>query len=339
MQYYYFLFLIADSDLQLHGVQQRDAPDPSSYWNLHGRKYEGEGTTLMVFDTGIDKNHPSFASKGDKLWLPQGIDCNDEEGHGTRCAGIACGDEVLVTKEDGSIFTCRGVAPAARLGVWKKPHKEATYWMTSLIEYIGNNEESCIDVLVIPSGFLNPPDPLCMLQDDIQKLDKLGIIVVCSGSNEGAIDVETIAYPARYEETICVGYHAHNGERSRDSFSPQGSAMDFLALGDQVYVPLKGSRSFESHTGTSYAAPALGGLICLILETLRESCEDDIPCGQKLDRQFIVHLLKLLINQKSESKDVKCGYGAISPAKLDDFFSNPKYFITTLKMNKIIRKT
>ena len=70
-----------------YGAQEKNAPDPSAYWGLRDSKfkYKGEDTTLMVLDTGIDWTHPSFASKGDKLWLPQyeqfKYPCYDEDGH------------------------------------------------------------------------------------------------------------------------------------------------------------------------------------------------------------------------------------------------------------------
>ena len=45
----------------------------------------------MIFDTGIYKNHESFARKGENLWAPQDKlkYLNDNDGHGTLCAGIA----------------------------------------------------------------------------------------------------------------------------------------------------------------------------------------------------------------------------------------------------------
>ena len=40
-----------------------ETPDPASYWSLNEIcKYGGNGTTLLMFDTGnIHESHPSFA--------------------------------------------------------------------------------------------------------------------------------------------------------------------------------------------------------------------------------------------------------------------------------------
>ena len=160
----------------------------------------------------------------------------------------------------------------------------------------------------------------------------MGIIVVCSGSNDGAVNSNTITYPARCQETICVGFNDRDGEPCRSS--PKGEEMDFLALGDNVYCPKCKSAEMIMGSGTSFAAPALGGLICLIIQAL-ESCKA-LPAGVKLDRQFIVHLLKLLTNEDRRPRDNKHGYGAIAPNELKEFFHNPKHFIDKLKMKKLI---
>ena len=328
---FHFICHVVVPELQMcgYGAQQKNAPDPSSYWGLRDCKYIGEGTTLMLFDTGIDWTHPSFASKGDKLWLlqyKQHQPCGfDEDGHGTMCAGIACGDEY------GKPVICRGVAPGAKLGIWKAYtlNGEAGNWANQLAQLIDLIEKynRSIDVLVIPSGFDNP---IPELYEYIKKLDCLGVIIVCAGSNEGAVNSNNIAYPARYDETICVGSNDRNGGKS--SSSPEGAAMEFLALGDLVFGPKSGQNVAVQQSGTSFAASALGGLICLILQVLK-LCQ----VGVKLDRQLIVHVLKLLTNKNGEPRDTKRGYGAIAPDKLKHFFANPKHFIERLKMDNIQR--
>ena len=89
-----------------HGAQQ-NILDPSSYWGLRGCKYNGKDTTLMMFDGDIDWDHPSFANKNnDKLFD------KNRDGHGTLCAGIACGYEF-----QNQYGICCGVAPGAKFGM------------------------------------------------------------------------------------------------------------------------------------------------------------------------------------------------------------------------------
>ena len=332
----------------------------------------------MIFDTGIYKNHESFARKGENLWAPQDKlnYLNDNDGHGTLCAGIACGDKFKGTLEDGKTFTCCGVAPNARLGIWKAYNKanEPANWLGDLgmlVEYIHENKP-LIDVLVIVSGCDEPNDDLRKHIKDLQSIRLRGddyhneIIVVCAASNKGARfgDSEGIIYPARYPETICVGAHDRRGAWI-PQLSPTGEEMDFLALAINVIGPKHQGNDSEDEesdeesedesdedsepedeesepkskevikrSGTSFAAPAIGGLICLIFEAISKTYPEALP--HMRDRRAIVHLLRELATHK-EYKHNEYGYGAISPHQLNEFFKDPKHFVKRLETKKIIK--
>ena len=337
--------------------------NPRTYWRLHECEYTGVGTTLMVFDTGIDKSHPSFSSKS--LLLPQGS-CDDEDksGHGTLCAGVACGVEKKVTLKHGGkpLIVC-GVAPNAKLGIWKarkklpKDHKDLEYQHSEfkkelklLTEYVQRNtfEKPPFDVLVIPSGM---PKPDTDMNKHIETLDGMGIIIVCAASNYGA-ESNGIAYPARFDETICIGSNTPGYKPS--DFSPVGDKMDFLAIGENIIGPKsknydpksekcvecerksvclseESSKMFSIYKGTSFSAPAVGGLICLILETLKSN-QRDLRIAEKPNRKFIKNLLKHLTNKKGgEPWDQRCGFGAIDPNRLKIFFDNPMHIIQDMR--------
>ena len=310
----------------------------------------------MVFDTGIDMEHPSFEKKleNDMLWLPQldeqSISCDDmnKNGHGTFCAGIACGCERKVTYKNGTgrSFICRGVAPNAKLGVWKAYTKnERAEWIEELkllTEYIIDKKPP-VDVLVIASGILCPDTTM---HEQIKQLDAKGIIIVCSGSNYGA-KTNSIAYPAGFDETICIG--SNNTKYKQSDFSPEGEGLDFLAVGEGIIGPRSkeckrervdclskdSSDQFLIYDGTSFSAPAVGGLICLILETLKTN-EKDLRIAEKLDRTFIVKLLKRLTNKKGLSRNDVCGYGAIDGERLQQFFKDPEHFIEQMRKDNEI---
>lgn len=141
-------------------------------------------------------------------------------------------------------------------------------------------EQPPIDVLVITSGI---PYPDTMMHDCIKALDAKGIIIVCSGSNEGASS-NSIAYPAGFEQTICIG--SNKAKYRPSDFSPEGEEMDFLGIGESIIGPRskrckrksdnlseESSKKFLICDGTSFSAPAVGGLICLILQTLESNKE------------------------------------------------------------------
>ena len=167
--------------------------------------------------------HPAFASRMNTNRLYQfvgdtSLTIGDCYGHGTLCAGVACGDPFQSTF-DGSIVKCRGVSPKATLVVCKAYDRKGTRWygveaLQRLIQAI-DNENLKLDVVVLSSGCADhTPD----LHEAIKTLDQRGVIVVCAASNEGAKDKAAICYPARYPETICIGAHDRHGNQS--SFSP-----------------------------------------------------------------------------------------------------------------------
>ena len=253
-------------------------PDPSSYWKLQQHcKYEGEGTTIAIVDTGIHKDHPAFASislcefVGDRS-----LSVTDTDGHGTLCAGVACGDP-FQSKFVGSIVKCRGVAPKATLVVCKAYEKHESPWygvnaLQKLITEIGTKNLKQLDVAVLSSG---QAENIPGLHEAIKALVQRDVIVVCAASNVSAIDKAAIHYPARYPETICIGSHDRHGNRS--PFSPVGDDMDFLALGEDVIGPsLNDALRLTQASGTSVADPAIWGLICLLLQAVTEKCPDEL---------------------------------------------------------------
>lgn len=73
----------------------------------HSSPFTGEGVTVAVLDSGIDRTHAAFR---DKTLIPRNfaegcdaMDVSDGEGHGTHCAAIVCGSVV----DDARV----GVAP------------------------------------------------------------------------------------------------------------------------------------------------------------------------------------------------------------------------------------
>ena len=84
-----------------------------------GSRPDGAGTTIAILDTEINKKHQAFSNNKIiecKNFVPgECDDCNDENGHGTQCAGVACGLER--TSDDG--VTLKSAAPGAKLLVCK----------------------------------------------------------------------------------------------------------------------------------------------------------------------------------------------------------------------------
>ena len=332
MTYYCVLFTeLCKTSLLGSGFNRSDlkTPDPASYWSLNEIcEHRGDGMTLLMFDTGIThKSHPSFP----RLVKVEALaDLADLDGHGTCCAGIACGS-LQVYNVDGVPVKCRGVAPNANLMIWKafdyakKIHLDP--WLKALEDMASYcaRDDVHVDVVVISSGF-EKLDYDQRMKEAIKKLVSNGVIVVCAAGNDGAKNIHNVKYPARFSQTICVG--AHNRDGRPCGFSSVGSEIHFFALGENIIGPKnhvdtnledsnidKYFRQFEG--GTSFAAPAVGALICLILQAVKKTCND------YYDQIKDVDSMKLLLQKLATDKH------AISPKQLANFFKylGPNHFI------------
>ncbi|WP_413294531.1 S8 family serine peptidase [Bdellovibrio sp. HCB185ZH] len=209
---------------------------------------KGAGARVMVIDSGIDKNHPVFAGRIEKVQNftadggPQ--DVTDTEGHGTHVAGIiaaqAAQEEV-------------GVAPEAKLLIAKvcgskgcnnDAVAKALLW--ALREKVDVVNMSLGGGGSVPEQFM------------IKQLDGEQIPVVAAMGNNG---MEATPMPAGYISVTAVGAVDANGKRA--AFSNWSPALDLMAPGVSIRssVPRGTGRiavaSFQNAAGEFKALPAV----------------------------------------------------------------------------------
>ena len=255
----------------------------------------------------------------------------DTNGHGTYCAGIAIGQLFDSPQGQSSICIPSGVAPGAHLTVCKvadttgKFHYNAFInalkWLKS--EHISTSEQH-IDVVSISLG-ISKYSKEC--SQAISELTSLGIIVVCAASNNGRLRLQPVTFPARLGHVLCIGAHDENGKPT--SLSPVGREMDFLAPGQDVWGPGPGTKSpfaMDCGSGTSCAAPAVAGLVCLVLQTITriyESDQDKFCIGKRPLKEVVrsVWVMRELLKEMSSSPghhSEEIGYGTLNPHRLLD---------------------
>ncbi len=255
---------------------QQAAGPPPIYALISDLLPNGAGTTIAILDSGINTTHTAFAkriSPSSKSFVSDSIE--DVLGHGTQCAGLACGSEDVIVIGNHQL-PFQGIAPAATVMVCKvvpDGTDEANIGaviqaLEHILEYNRTYSTKYDRVSVVSISFGMPKFDY-LLSKKIQEVIYNDVIIVCAALNDGRKYKQSITYPARLGHVLCIGSCNKDGRHS--SFSPGGRELDFLAPGEDMWAPtIGGPAAYSSVTGTSFAAPLVAGVVCQIVQNLRD---------------------------------------------------------------------
>ncbi|MBY0145086.1 S8 family serine peptidase [Neobacillus niacini] len=271
--------------------------------------FTGEGQTVAILDTGVDKNHTFLANKvvseacystnsqatdGGQSLCPggvtestainSGLDCTNVNGcgHGTHVAGIAAGK--------GSSFS--GVAKDAKviaMQVFTKFNSTSicvngapcalsyTSDQISALErvYALSSQYSIASINMSLGGgrfYSVCEDPR---QGIIDNLKSIGIATVIASGNNGYKD--SIGAPGCISTAVTVG--ATDNSDIVTDFSNSAAMVDLLAPGYEINSASNGG-GFERMSGTSMATPHVAGAWAVVKEKFPNASVEDIE--QKL---------------------------------------------------------
>ncbi|HLE97455.1 MAG TPA: S8 family serine peptidase, partial [Candidatus Thermoplasmatota archaeon] len=269
---------------------------PASF--TRGTGATGRGITVAIVDSGLDGTHPDFEGRvaANLLWDGNGWGQGgvDSDGHGTHVAGIVAGDG------SRSGRALHGFAPDARVAVLGFGDRFTTTVATRAFDWIlTHRDEHGIRVVQNSWGraetgrAFDPGDPLVRAAG---RLVDVGIVVVFSASNHGPA-ASTVALEAQDPQVLTVGavddaalpaeFSSRGPVRLADGSTADWTKPDVVADGVAVRAPrAAGSAPAEGATGlaslppiaqdtvfyremqgTSQAAPAVAGIVALMLET------------------------------------------------------------------------
>lgn len=260
-----------------------------SEWSQIHSRVTGKGIVIANLDTGYNPRHPLIPEPKDARNFVGPGEPIDGHGHGSHTIGTCCG-------RDGRISP----APEADLIVGKVMRDDGSGTSNAVAEAIRWAVDAGANIISLSLG---GPTPYLPTQSAIRYANAKGVVVVAAAGNDGYLGINTIGYPGRYPETICVGAYRRDGKIA--SFSSGGREIDLAAPGEDIVSCSHIDGGFVRMSGTSMATPFVAGVFALILELiLREGATWPTPPGWW--RGFIA---KHCEDRGAPGKDDRYGYG------------------------------
>jgi hypothetical protein len=209
------------------------------------------GLRIGIIDTEIDLSHPAFKARRihSERFAPEGR-ALAPDWHGTGVLSVLAGDPASGTPglvPDAEFFTA---------GIFYTDEGGAMATDTvSLMRALTWMEDQ--GVKIINMSFAGPQDDL--VQDHIAELSAKGIVLVAAAGNEGPAAAP--AYPAAYPQVIAVTAVTKDMRNYR--YANRGEHIDVAAPGASIWAAVPGGRE-GSHSGTSFAAPHVTGIIAVM---------------------------------------------------------------------------
>ena len=202
----------------------------------------GEGADITIIDTGIDEDHLDLAANlgAGESFVDYTNSWDDDEGHGTHCAGIAG----AIDNTQGVV----GVAPGATLHAAKVLDSDGFGSFSDIAASIEWTADQGYDI-----GNMSLGGPSSQTVEDacLYAHNRAVLLVAAAGNDYG----RPVDYPAAYSTVIAVS--SIDSDDSLSNFSNVGPEIELAAPGGNIYSTIPGS--YGTKSGTSMACPHVSG--------------------------------------------------------------------------------
>eukprot|EP01062_Namystynia_karyoxenos_P019942 TRINITY_DN1753_c0_g1_i10.p2 TRINITY_DN1753_c0_g1~~TRINITY_DN1753_c0_g1_i10.p2 ORF type:complete len:403 (+),score=144.46 TRINITY_DN1753_c0_g1_i10:76-1284(+) len=214
----------------------------------------GNGVTVYVLDTGVRITHEEFGGRAE--WganFAGGAD-QDNNGHGTHCAGTIGGKTYGLAK----------AATIVAVKVLGDSGSGSYDGIISGVEWTVSRGKKAIANMSLGGGYS------AALNQAVNAAASAGVLFANAAGNDNR---DSCSYsPASAEDGICVGsteLASKGGQQidSRSYFSNYGSCTHVFAPGSAIDSAYRGSDSaYATLSGTSMAAPHVAGVAAIALQ-------------------------------------------------------------------------
>jgi len=222
---------------------------------------------IAIIDTGIDYNHSDLVNKFRRLsngqiygynLINNTTNANDDNGHGTHCAGIAAAEinnGIGVAGVAAWNPQVSGYNQYVQLMPVKVLDASGSGTLTNVARGITWAADNGAHILNLSLGSSSGSQSL---SDAVNYAWNRGCLVVAAAGNGGSSSPQ---YPAYY--TNCIAVAATDSNDRLASFSQWGSWVDLAAPGVSIYSTYR-RNTYRTLSGTSMACPHVSGAAALV---------------------------------------------------------------------------
>lgn len=226
----------------------------------------GAGIRVAILDTGLDLKHPDFQERTivSKSFVPD-EDVQDAQGHGTHCAGTACGSFKPSTSPR------YGVAYEAEIYVGKVLSNQGSgrgEWILAGMEWA--LASGCHIISMSLGSPTEWHEPFSEFYEIVAKriLNRGTLIIAAAGNESRRSDgeIKPCSSPANCPSIMAVAALDSNLQVANFSCGgtdAEGGEVNIAAPGVDIYSSVPMPKQYDRYAGTSMATPHVAGIAAL----------------------------------------------------------------------------
>lgn len=241
-------------------THQNQAVDTSDQWNIdavnaNNREYsrQDDRVKVAVMDSGVTLSEDiDVKERVNMVTDEEGVEplFEDMSGHGTAVASV------IAAKENN--FGVTGINPNAELYSIRVLDSNKQAPLSRIIQGIYWCIDQNVDIINMSFGTEVRSG---ILEQVIKEAENHGILMIAAAGNRGREGMETVEFPAAFEEVVAVG--SSNAQGQMCEASSAGTEIELLAPGEKI--PAIGNFDEIVCTGgTSMAAPHVTGIASVL---------------------------------------------------------------------------
>ena len=231
-------------------------------------RHTGQGIRLAVLDTGMDLQHPDFATRTvQSQSFITGQAVQDGHGHGTHCIGTACGPAAPQR------LPRYGVATSAEVFAGKVLSNQGSGTDRSILAGI---QWAIVNQCAVVSMSLGAPTradtpPSAVFEQVGRRALRRGSLIIAAAGNDSdrPATVNAVSHPANCPSFMAVAALDQQLQVARFSnagLNPQGGQIDLAGPGVAVHSAWPRPEQYRRISGPSMATPPVAGIAALLAE-------------------------------------------------------------------------